>query len=66
VSSSRGLEIERDDEMGRFESDDEAVAYVRGRADAGDRQAKSALRQVGLKRWAGEYKAQGGEGGDHE
>lgn len=36
--------IQRLDETGRFDNDDEAVAYVWGRADAGDALARKAIR----------------------
>ena len=44
----RGLEIERDDEIGAFASDEEAVEFVEAMARSGDPVAAKALRLLQL------------------
>jgi hypothetical protein len=42
-SDTYGFEIERDDQRGRFASDDQALGFVMGRASMGCPMAKAAL-----------------------
>lgn len=48
-SDERGLEIQRDDEAGIFDTDEDAVKYVERQAARGNECAASALRLVGKK-----------------